>query len=126
MAFLAFRTADIFYRHAIHRTRLQVMMEFLVNAVEFVAISAGIGKIDLGSTVTVDTPAHAQRSELPYLIHFLDRSVAGLALYLACLCMLGVAEEYVIGKVMYFGPFYGFGVLRIIMARLGIIAGITV
>ena len=39
MALLTFRAADIFYRYTIHFTRLQVFMEFFVNAIEFIPIS---------------------------------------------------------------------------------------
>ena len=99
MAFLTLRTTDVLHRHTIHLTVLQVFMEFLINAVELVAIVPGrIREIDLCRTVTVDTPAHAEWRELFYLIHFLDGAVACLALYLASLGVLCVAKEYVVDR----------------------------
>src|ERR1700733_14251445 len=100
-------------------------MEFLVNAVEFIAIPAGIREVDLGSTVTIDTPAHAQFGKLLHFVHFLDRSVTGLALYLACADMLCVAEENMVGQVMDLDPFHRLAGLCI-FSGLGIVAGIAV
>ncbi len=38
MAFLAFGTTDVLNGNAVHFAALKVLMEFLVNAVEFVTI----------------------------------------------------------------------------------------
>src|ERR1700733_14464217 len=92
MAFLAVRTADVLDRDAVHFAGLHILVEALVNVIELVAIVArAVGEIDFGRAVTADTPAHAQRCELFDLIHFLDRSMTGLALHLAGFGMLCVA-----------------------------------
>ena len=56
---LAFQSADILHGHAIHLTVLDIVMEFLVNAIEFVAGSAVAVELHFRLAVTVDTPAHA-------------------------------------------------------------------
>src|SRR5579871_5360414 len=84
MAFLAVRAADVLDRNAVHFPCLQVLVKALVNVIELVAIVArAVGEVYFGRTVTADTPAHAQRCKLLHLIHFLDRSMTGLALHLA-------------------------------------------
>jgi hypothetical protein len=123
MAFLALGSTNLLDGHAIHFTVFELFMEFVVNAVEFIAIAAGrIGKVDLGGTMAVDTPAHAQIGELFDLVHFLDRTMAGLALDLAGANVLGMAEEYVIRQVMDLYPFDGFTRLGI-FTGFGIVAG---
>src|ERR1700727_2797088 len=98
MAFLAFRTADVFHRYGIHLTRTKLMVEPLIDAIEFVAFLAGaIRKINLRSPVTVDTPAHAEIGELPDLVHLLDRAMTGLTLHLSHPYVLGVIEINEIG-----------------------------
>src|ERR1700744_6197589 len=98
MTFLAVGTADVLNSYAVHLACPQVFVEAFVDAVELVAIVPGaVGEVDLGGTVTVDAPAHAERGELLDLIHLLDGAMAGLALYLAGLGVLRVAEEYMIG-----------------------------
>ena len=125
MTFLTFGTADILNRHAVHFTVFQILMEFLINAVEFIAIPRGIGEIDLAGPVTIDTPAHTQLCKLLHLIHLLDRAVTGLALYLARADMLRVAEKDMVGEIMDLDPFYRFTGLGI-LARFGIITRIAV
>src|SRR5882724_810995 len=100
-------------------------MELLVNAVEFIAISARIREIDLGSTVTIDTPAHAQLGELLHFVHFRDGPVAGLALYFTGAGMLCVAEENVVRQIMDLYPFHRLAGLGI-FSSLGVVAGIAV
>src|ERR1700743_1570700 len=101
-------------------------MEFLVNAVEFVAMAGRVSKIYLGCPVTVDTPSHAEGSELLYFIHFLDGTVASLTLHFSGFGMLSMAEEDVVRQIMDLDPFYGFGILRIVFACFGIVAGVAV
>src|SRR5579864_8645254 len=101
-------------------------MEPFVNAIELVAVAGTVGEIDLGGTMAIDAPTHAEGGKLFHLVHFLDGAVAGLALNLSGLGMLCVAEEYVVGKVMDLDPFYRFGVLGIILAGFGIVAGVAV
>src|SRR5450631_3310345 len=100
-------------------------MEFLVNVVEFIAISAGIREIDLGGAMAVDTPAHAQFRKLLHFIHFLDRTMAGLALYFARADMLCVAEENMIGQIVDLDPLHRLGGMCI-FSGFGIVAGVTV
>src|ERR1700743_1932357 len=89
VALLALGTADVLDRYAVHLAALQVLVVFLVDAVELVTVVPGrIREINLGRTVTVDTPAHAEGSELLHLVHFLDRTMTGLALYLTGLGVL--------------------------------------
>ena len=127
MTFLALGTTNVLYGDTILRTVLQIFVEFLVDAVELVAIvSSRIREIDFRGTVTVNTPAHAEGSELFYLIHLLDGAMTGLALYLAGIGMLGMAEEYMVGEAVDLNPFYGFGRSRIVTAGLGIVAGVAV
>lgn len=126
VALLALRSTDVFNGHTVFRTVFELFMELVVNAVEFVAIAAGgIREVDLGSAVAIDTPAHAQVSELFDLIHFLDRPVTGLALDLAGADVLCVAEEYMVRQVVDFYPFDRFAGLCIFLA-LGIVAGIAI
>ena len=127
MTFLALGTAYVFHGHAVHLPALQVLVEFLIDAVELVtSVARAVGEVDLCGTVTVDTPAHAQGSELFYFIHFLDRTVAGLALYLAGLGVLRVAEEYVVRQAVDLDPFNRLGGSCIVAARFGIVAGVGV
>jgi hypothetical protein len=126
MAFLTFGTTNILNGYAVFFARFQIFMEPLVNAVELIAISAGIREIDLGGTVAIDTPAHAHIGELFYFVHFLDRTVTGLALYFTSTDMLCMAEEYVVGKIVDLGPFYRLGMFAIIAAGLGIITRIAI
>ena len=94
MAFIAFGSADIVNGDAILFTVLQFLVEMLIDAVELVAIRSGrIREVDLRSTVTVDTPAHAQRRKLMYLVHLLDRTMAGLTLHFTGCGVLGMAKE---------------------------------
>jgi hypothetical protein len=58
VTFLAFQTADIFYGNAIHLAGFDIVMEFLIKAIETVACTVGI-EINLGFAVTVYAPAHA-------------------------------------------------------------------
>ena len=55
VTFLALGTADLFYGYAVDLFVFQIFMKLLVDAVILV-----IGKLDLGFTVTIDTPAHAE------------------------------------------------------------------
>ena len=127
MAFLALGTADILDRNTILCAVFQIVMEFFVNAVEFITVVPGrIREIDLGRTVTVDTPAHAQFSKLLHLVHFLDRTMTGLALHFAGAGVLGMTEEYMVGEIVDLYPLNRLGILGIIPARFGIVTGITV
>ena len=80
MAFLALGTADILDRNTILCAVFQIVMEFLVNAVEFVTAGTVVIEINFGLAVTVYAPTHAQLSELFHFIHCGDLTVAGLAL----------------------------------------------
>ena len=127
MAFLAFGTADVLDRDAVLFTVLQILVEMLINAVKLIATrSCRIREVDLRSTVTVDTPAHAQGRKLMYLVHLLDRTMAGLTLHFTGCGVLGMAKEDVVGKVVNLYPFDRLGIFGMVGARLGIITDITV
>ena len=127
MAFLALGTADILDCNTILRAVFQIVMEFLVNAVEFITVVPGrIREIYLGRTVTVDTPAHAKLSELLHLVHFLDRTMTGLALHFAGAGVLHMAKEHMVGEIVDLHPLDRLGILRIVPARFGIVTGIAV
>ena len=64
-----------------------------------------IVKLYVGSTVAVNTPAHAQFGKLTYFGHFLYWAVTGLALYLAYFHMLGVVKVNMVGKIVDLNPF---------------------
>ena len=60
MAFLTLCATNAFYCYAIHFIILKIIMEFLVDAVEFVTLTRFfVIKINFRFSVTVDTPAHA-------------------------------------------------------------------
>jgi hypothetical protein len=124
MTFLTLRAAYFFYGYTV--PSFQILVKFFIYAVELVAvITRRIREIYLGTAMAVDTPSHTQFRKLFYFIHFLYRAMAGLALYPAGPDMLGVAEEYVIREVVYFGPFNsccGF----CIFSCLGVIPDVTV
>ena len=86
MTFLTFRTTDLFHGdafRAVDLTAFQVLVVFLVNAVKSVVF-----ELHFGFAVTVNAPAHAQVGELFHFAHFLDLSMAGLALHLSCFYVL--------------------------------------
>jgi archaellum biogenesis ATPase FlaH len=59
VTFLAFEAANIFHGYAVHLTGFEIVMEFLVNAVEFIAAGAVIViEVDFGFAVTVHAPTH--------------------------------------------------------------------
>ena len=127
VAFLALGTANVLYCYAVFGTGPQIRVEMLVDAVELIAVVAGrIREIDLGRAVAVDTPAHAQRSELLHFVHFLDWAVAGLTLNFTGLGMLGMTEEDMVREAMDLYPFHRLGVLGIVFGGLGIVACIAV
>ena len=78
VTFLALGAPDHFNSHTVNLLILQILVEFFVDGVKFI-----ISKLDLSFPVTVHAPAHAQISKLLNLAHFLDFSMAGLALYFA-------------------------------------------
>lgn len=125
MTFGAFRSADVFDRYRIPFTAIQFIRKPGVKGIEFISLMmvSAIGKIHAGSAVAIDAPAHAQRRELVDLIHFLNGPMAGLALDMARIYMLGVAEEDEVGQVMDLYPFYRVP-RACISAFCGVIAGI--
>src|SRR6202012_5639734 len=55
VAFLAFRAAHVLHRHGISLTGTKVMMDPLVDTIEFVAfVSGAVRKVNLRCPVTVD------------------------------------------------------------------------
>jgi hypothetical protein len=104
VTFLTFEAADILYSNTVHFTAIDIIMEFFVNAIEFVAGAVVVIEIHLGLAVTVHAPAHALFSHLFYFIHLLDVSMAGLALHFSCIDVLGMVKIDKVGKVMDLNP----------------------
>ena len=88
MALLALEATDILHAHGVHLAGFDIVVEFLVNAIELIALSAVVIELDLCLAVAVNAPAHAQISKLVYFIHFGDLAMAGLALYFTCFYVL--------------------------------------
>jgi len=125
MTFLAFGAADVFHRHGIHLAGTQVLMEPLIDVIEFVAFVSGAGrKVNPGCPVAVDTPAHAEIGELPDLVHLLDRAMTGLALNFSHLDVLGVIEIDEIRQIVDLNPFDRFAGPRV-LSFCRIVTGIT-
>ena len=99
MALLTFKTTNIFYRYTFALTRLNFFVVFLKNAIVII-----VCELYLRLAVTVDTPAHRQRSRLMHLIHFMNVAVALLTLHLPYFYVLGVIEINVIREVMDLCP----------------------
>jgi len=100
VALHTFSTADLFNRYAVNLLILEILVEFLVNAVKLV-----VSELNLGLAVTVDTPAHAEVGKLLHLAHFLDLTMTGLTILLANGYVLRVVEIYVVGQIVYTDPF---------------------
>src|SRR4051812_19763171 len=83
-------------------------MILFINAVEPVLF-----ELNLCCTVTIDTPAHAEVCKLFHLVHFLDLSMAGMALYFFRFNVLCMAEENMVRKVMDLGPLNRFCFSRV-------------
>ena len=126
MTFLTFGPADFFDGHRVAVARIQLAVEFGVDAVKFIpCLDVGaVGEIDLRGSVTIDAPTHAQLGKLIYLVHLLYRTVTGLTLYFTGMNMLGMAEEYMIRQVMNLYPFHRLTFPRI-FSFFRIIAGMT-
>ena len=108
MTFLTFSAADHLNGYAVNLMVLDIVVELFVDAVIPV-----VCKLYFGGTMAVDTPAHAQRSELADFIHLLDRAVTGLTLYFTGVGMLSVTEENVIGQVVDADPLNRLAIPRI-------------
>jgi hypothetical protein len=88
MTFLALRSTNLLYRYTlgtIHLATLHILMVFFVDAVKSIVF-----KLHFGFAVTVHTPAHAKVRELLHFTHFLNFTMAGLALYLSGFYVLGM------------------------------------
>ncbi|SRR5260221_2792275 len=127
MTFLTFRPADVLHSNRVYNPRLQFPGIFSINAVEFISLYAGgtVGEVDPGCPMAVDAPAHAEGRELPDFVHFLNRSMAGLAWHFAGSYVLCMAEKHVVWKVMNFYPFDRFSRLGI-SSFFGVVTGIAV
>ena len=125
VTFLTFRPANILNGDGILLAGSQLAGKSAVDAIEPVSLIGAVGEINPGGPVAVDTPAHAQGSELPDLIHLLNWPVTGLTLDLAGLGVLGMAEKNVIGKVVDLHPFDRMAILRV-FPLIRVIAGIAI
>jgi hypothetical protein len=83
MTFLTFCSTFHFYRYAVYLVVRQFLMEFGEDRIIVV-----VSKLNLGGTVAIDAPAHAQGCKLVNFIFVLDGTMAGLALYLSDCHML--------------------------------------
>src|SRR5260221_7401899 len=115
MTFLTFRPADVLHSNRVYNPRLQFPGIFSINAVEFISLYAGgtVGEVDPGCPMAVDAPAHAEGRELPDFVHFLNRSMAGLARHFAGSYGLCIAEKHVGLKGLNFfsiDPVFPFGI----------------
>ena len=91
------QTTDIFHRYAIHLATVDIVVEFLVDAVELVTSTVGaVEEVHLAFTVTVNTPTHTEICKLVNLSHFLYVAVAGLALLLSNLYVLTMIKVHMI------------------------------
>ena len=113
MTFLTLETSDIFHFHTVHFTVFDIIVEFLVDAVELVTLGAVVIEVHIGLAVTVDTPSHAQIGHLFYFIHGSDLTMTALTLYITGTDVLGVVEINVVGQVVDFHPLYRLGFRRI-------------
>ena len=68
-------------------------MEFLINTVELI-----ISELNFRISVTVYAPAHAEVSKLIHLAHFLNFTVAGLAILFAHGYVLRMIEINMVGQ----------------------------
>ena len=127
MTFLTFRAADVFDGHRVFVARAEVAGEFTVDAIEFIAVYAigAFGEGDLGGSMAVDAPAHAQIGELFYFVHLLDGAMTGLTLDVAYADMLRVIEIDQVGEVVDLDPFDGVTGLRIPVA-VRVVAGVAI
>lgn len=107
MALHAVQTSDLLNIHRIDLSGFQLFVQFLIGGVVFV-----IGKIHIGIAVALYAPSHREVGELPHDVHLFNRAVAGFALYLAGIHMLGMAEENMLLQVVDSDPLNRFaGVL---------------
>src|SRR4051812_2858611 len=83
-------------------------MEFLINTVKPIVL-----KLNLCSTMTIDTPTHTQFGKLVCYTHLLNFTVAGLTLNFTSFYVLRVVEVNMVRKVVNSIPFNGFGFVRI-------------
>src|SRR5690242_7093679 len=104
MTFATFSSTDHLNCYTIILLILNVLVEFFVNAVKFISISFAIVKLNFGSTVTIDAPAHAQVCKLFYLGHVLNFSMTCLAGNLANFYVLGMVEINKIRKIVDLDP----------------------
>ena len=69
--------------------------------------------LDVGFSVTIDTPSHGQGGVLIHDLHFLNRPMASLTFYTPHLDVLGVIEIYKVRQVVNSYPFHRFGIARV-------------
>ena len=107
MAFLAFQTANIFHKYFVH-LRFRLGNLFLVELDVFLVVlfvEWVVCKFNLCLFVATDTPAHTEGRILVHDIHFLDWTVAFLALDLTNRNVLCMVKIGVVWEVVDTGPF---------------------
>src|SRR5688572_20679764 len=85
-------STNLLYRHAIVSFILDIIVKFLINTIELIPIPFIVIELNVCFPVAINTPPHAKLRKLFHFIHFLDISMAGLALLFAYLNMLGVVK----------------------------------
>jgi hypothetical protein len=115
MAFLTFGPADVFDSHRVFFPGIEIPLQLVVDRIKPVPgfSCRAIWKVHTRRTMAVDTPTHAQWRKLANFIHILDRTMTGLALYLARADMLRMTKKHMIGEIMDADPFDGFSGVRI-------------
>jgi len=86
---------------------LYLLVQFLIFLIKCI-----INKLNLCVPVAIHTPSHGKIVELLNDMHLFNCIMAFSALQLAYLHMLGMAEKYVIRKVIYPVPDNGFIILH--------------
>src|SRR5690606_6827497 len=100
VTFLTLKTTYLSCSYAITFTFFNFLVVFFKNTVVVVVL-----EINFGFSVTVDTPSHRQRLKLFHLVHFLNRTVTSLTLYITNIYVLRMVKVNVVGQVVHFYPF---------------------
>jgi hypothetical protein len=112
VTFLTLCAANLFHCYTIHLAVLYVVVKLLIHAVEPIVL-----KLNIGFSVTVNTPAHAKVAKLLHFSHLLNRTMTGLTLHAPYFGVLRVVEINVVRKVVNLDPFDGFTLACVFIER---------
>src|ERR1035437_2357669 len=104
VAFLTLSSTDLLYCYAIIFFIFYIIMKFFIDAIKFISMPFIIIKLNLCFPVAINTPTHAKISKLRYFRHFLDITMAGLALLLAYFYVLRMIKINIIRQVVNSNP----------------------